>query len=280
MIEDEDDLFLQTPTAPVRPVPARRKGRHRGHRDRPGRPTRSRCGTAGGEESAMPYDVLVLSPGAAPVRPPLPWLRPGARRCARSRTPSGWPRTSASAPRTAVVIGGGFVGLETAENLAQRGIADHRRRDGRAGADPARPGAGGARGGRARRQWGPGRHGGTGDRGHDRRCGPGRRPLPPSRPGDRPPSAFGPTCGWRRWRDSNSAREEASRSTLRPRRAPRTSTPWAMRSRSRTRSGGEPSLIALANVANRQGRRVADAICGLPVRPTVRSGRRSSGSSA
>ncbi len=32
--------------------------------------------------------------------------------------------------------------------------------------------------------------------------------------------------------------------------------------------GGGSSLIALANIANRQGRRVADDICGLTVRPT------------
>ena len=32
--------------------------------------------------------------------------------------------------------------------------------------------------------------------------------------------------------------------------------------------GGGSSLIALANMANRQGRRVADDICGLTVRPT------------
>ena len=36
--------------------------------------------------------------------------------------------------------------------------------------------------------------------------------------------------------------------------------------------GGEPSLMALANIANRQGRRAADAICGLPVRSTPSQG--------
>ena len=36
--------------------------------------------------------------------------------------------------------------------------------------------------------------------------------------------------------------------------------------------GGEPSLVALANIANRQGRRVADRICGLPVRPAPAQG--------
>jgi rhodanese-related sulfurtransferase len=36
--------------------------------------------------------------------------------------------------------------------------------------------------------------------------------------------------------------------------------------------GGGSSLIALANIANRQGRRVADAICGLAVRPASSQG--------
>ena len=36
--------------------------------------------------------------------------------------------------------------------------------------------------------------------------------------------------------------------------------------------GGGPSLVVLANIANRQGRRVADAICGLPVRPVSYQG--------
>ena len=37
--------------------------------------------------------------------------------------------------------------------------------------------------------------------------------------------------------------------------------------------GGGNSLIALANVANRQGRRVADHICGLPIARPLRWGR-------
>ena len=36
--------------------------------------------------------------------------------------------------------------------------------------------------------------------------------------------------------------------------------------------GGGSSLIALANIANRQGRRVADAICGRTVRPAPSQG--------
>jgi NADPH-dependent 2,4-dienoyl-CoA reductase/sulfur reductase-like enzyme/rhodanese-related sulfurtransferase len=71
------------------------------------------------------YDVLVLSPGAAPLRPPLPGLDlPGVfslRTIPDSRQIREWLETR---PVTrAAVIGGGFIGLEMAENLAHRGLA-------------------------------------------------------------------------------------------------------------------------------------------------------------
>jgi NADPH-dependent 2,4-dienoyl-CoA reductase/sulfur reductase-like enzyme/rhodanese-related sulfurtransferase len=70
------------------------------------------------------YDALVLSPGAAPIRPPLPGIDlPGIftlRTIPDSREIRGWiERTGA---RSAVVVGGGFIGLEMAENLVQRGL--------------------------------------------------------------------------------------------------------------------------------------------------------------
>ena len=75
-----------------------------------------------GTTSQIPYDKLVLSPGAAPVRP----LIPGFDRVHSFRTVEDAERLVddvTDRPRTAVVIGAGFVGLETAENLACRGIA-------------------------------------------------------------------------------------------------------------------------------------------------------------
>jgi NADPH-dependent 2,4-dienoyl-CoA reductase/sulfur reductase-like enzyme/rhodanese-related sulfurtransferase len=71
------------------------------------------------------YDVLVLATGAAPVRPPLPGIDlPGIfalRTIPDSRRIREWIETRAA--RRAVVVGGGFIGLEMAENLAQRGLA-------------------------------------------------------------------------------------------------------------------------------------------------------------
>lgn len=78
--------------------------------------------TDGGKEKVLPYDSLILSPGAAPVRPPLP----GFERVKVLRTVEDAEQLATAArgkPRSAVVIGAGFVGLETAENLAHLGIA-------------------------------------------------------------------------------------------------------------------------------------------------------------
>jgi NADPH-dependent 2,4-dienoyl-CoA reductase/sulfur reductase-like enzyme/rhodanese-related sulfurtransferase len=68
------------------------------------------------------YDVLVLSPGAAPIRPPLPGVDlPGVfavRSIPDTRRIRAW-ITERNA-QTAVVIGGGFIGLEMVENLVHR----------------------------------------------------------------------------------------------------------------------------------------------------------------
>jgi NADPH-dependent 2,4-dienoyl-CoA reductase/sulfur reductase-like enzyme/rhodanese-related sulfurtransferase len=76
-------------------------------------------------ESVESYDVLVLSPGAAPIRPTWPGIDlPGIftlRNLPDSREIRSWITTKK--PQTAVVVGGGFIGLEMAENLAHRGIA-------------------------------------------------------------------------------------------------------------------------------------------------------------
>ena len=56
-----------------------------------------------------------------------------------SRTPNDSQPTSGRRPGTAVVIGAGFIGLETAENLARQSHRRDRRGGGRTGPDPARP---------------------------------------------------------------------------------------------------------------------------------------------
>jgi NADPH-dependent 2,4-dienoyl-CoA reductase/sulfur reductase-like enzyme len=78
----------------------------------------------GGREYREPYDALVLSPGASPVRPPLPGIDlPGIftlRSLPDSEDIRDW--IDSNNPHRAVVIGGGFIGLEMAENLVLRGM--------------------------------------------------------------------------------------------------------------------------------------------------------------
>jgi NADPH-dependent 2,4-dienoyl-CoA reductase/sulfur reductase-like enzyme/rhodanese-related sulfurtransferase len=77
---------------------------------------------AGGATYELSYDVLILSPGASPIIPPIP----GIERALALRTVEDVERmvkAVRTSPASAVVIGGGFIGVEIAENLMQRGIA-------------------------------------------------------------------------------------------------------------------------------------------------------------
>ena len=72
-------------------------------------------------EAELPYDALVLSPGARPVRPPIP----GIERALSLRDIEDTDAMVAAVAgdvRTAVVIGGGFIGVEVAENLRHKGM--------------------------------------------------------------------------------------------------------------------------------------------------------------
>lgn len=71
------------------------------------------------------YDVLLLSPGAQPIVPPIPGLQE-AENVFSLRTIPDTERIKhfldQQHPSTAVVVGGGFIGLEMAENLAHLGL--------------------------------------------------------------------------------------------------------------------------------------------------------------
>jgi NADPH-dependent 2,4-dienoyl-CoA reductase/sulfur reductase-like enzyme/rhodanese-related sulfurtransferase len=93
-----------------------------------------------GDVTTESYDKLVLSPGAAPIRPPLSGIDlPGifsVRTVADARNIREWLERdidrsvgnsftgvdTVSKPKHAVVIGGGFIGLEMVENLIERGL--------------------------------------------------------------------------------------------------------------------------------------------------------------
>jgi NADPH-dependent 2,4-dienoyl-CoA reductase/sulfur reductase-like enzyme/rhodanese-related sulfurtransferase len=78
-----------------------------------------------GESYQEAYDALVLAPGAAPLRPPLPGIDlPGIftlRTIPDSRHIREWITTHQV--KEVVIVGGGFIGLEMTENLLHRGIA-------------------------------------------------------------------------------------------------------------------------------------------------------------
>ncbi len=73
-----------------------------------------------GETREISYDKLVLSPGSTPFRPPIPGVETAHVLWSLDDMDALIAR--AETAKTAVVVGGGFIGLEVAENLVHRGI--------------------------------------------------------------------------------------------------------------------------------------------------------------
>ncbi len=80
-----------------------------------------------GEEYSESYDYLILSPGAYPFIPPMEGTDAGMFMSLRSMSDMDAIIAHIKDRRVqdAVVIGGGFIGLELVENLAERGIRIH-----------------------------------------------------------------------------------------------------------------------------------------------------------
>jgi CoA-disulfide reductase len=78
-----------------------------------------------GQEYEETYDVLILSPGAQPIVPSIPGIEEAtALFTLRSIPDADQIKTyiDHQKPKQAVIIGGGFIGVEMAENLANQGI--------------------------------------------------------------------------------------------------------------------------------------------------------------
>ena len=226
-----------------------------------------------------PYDKLILAPGALPVVPPIPGT--DIEHLFTLRTVEDTfaiaDFVGQAAPRSATVVGGGFIGLEMAENLTERGLAvtvvqrgghvmptldddmapilhNHLRSHGvRLALNAAVAGFAQA----------PGRDAETGHR--STRVATlleGRDPLASDMAilavGVRPDSTLAREAGL----------ELGLRDAIRVDERMRTSDPdiYAVGDAVEVVNAvtGQPALIALAGPANKQGRIAADNICGIP----------------
>jgi len=76
-----------------------------------------------GKTHREPYDALVLAVGAQPIRPSIPGIDLPGIFVLRTIPDSRKIRKAVENASRAVIVGGGFVGLEMAENLARRGLS-------------------------------------------------------------------------------------------------------------------------------------------------------------
>ena len=124
VITDPEDLTLQTPESFYSRFRAEMKVRHEVTAIHPDRKTVSVKNLETGEEFEENYDKLILSPGAKPTQPRVPGT--GLDRVFTLRTVEDTFRIKAYInehhPKSAVLAGGGFIGLELAENLRELGM--------------------------------------------------------------------------------------------------------------------------------------------------------------
>ena len=124
-IAQQDDLLLQTPAS----LRARFNLDVRVHSevtaiDRARREVHV-SDRASGRQSSLPFDSLILSTGAAPLRPPIPGIDRDGHFTVRNIPDvdriQAWIRDHPGG-RRAIVVGGGYIGLEMAEQLTRRGL--------------------------------------------------------------------------------------------------------------------------------------------------------------
>ena len=123
VITDPEELTLQTPERFFARFRVIMKVRHEVTAIHPDRKTVSVKNLETGMEFEESYDKLLLSPGAKPTQPRLPGV--GLNKLFTLRTVEDAFRIhefiQANHPKSAVLAGGGFIGLELAENLRKLG---------------------------------------------------------------------------------------------------------------------------------------------------------------
>lgn len=124
VIQDQEELTLQTPESFWDRFHIDVRVGHEVTAIDPTAKTVTGKNLATGETFAESYDKLLLSPGAKPLKPPLPGL--DSPRLFTLRTVEDTLAIRAFVeehkPRRAVMAGGGFISLEVAENLAKLGV--------------------------------------------------------------------------------------------------------------------------------------------------------------
>ncbi len=124
VISAPEALTLQTPESFFSRFRVNMRVRHEVTAIHPDRKTVSVQNLETGEAFEEPYDKLLLSPGAKPTQPRLPGA--GLERLFTLRTVEDTFRIkdyiNTHHPKSAVLAGGGFIGLELAENLRELGM--------------------------------------------------------------------------------------------------------------------------------------------------------------
>ena len=124
VITDPEELTLQTPESFFSRFRINMKVHHEVTAIHPDQKTISVKNLGTGEEFEESYDKLILSPGAKPTQPRIPGV--GMEKVFTLRTVEDTFRIkeyiNEHQPKSAVLAGGGFIGLELAENLKELGM--------------------------------------------------------------------------------------------------------------------------------------------------------------
>jgi len=124
VITDPEDLTLQTPESFFSRFRINMKVRHEVTAIHPDRKSVSVKNLESGEEFEAHYDKLILSPGAKPTQPRLPGV--GIDKLFTLRTVEDTllikDYIRKNDPKSVILAGGGFIGLELAENLRKLGM--------------------------------------------------------------------------------------------------------------------------------------------------------------
>lgn len=123
-IAEKRELTLQTPESFWNRFRIRVKTKHEVLAIDPAAKTVTVKDLSTGKTFTESYDKLVLSPGAMPTRPPLPGI--DSERIFSLRTVEDTLRihdyVRREKPQSAVLVGGGYIGIEVAENLRELGL--------------------------------------------------------------------------------------------------------------------------------------------------------------